>query len=363
VIGGLGTGGAERQLLELCSGLDRRRFVPSVCALDAGHEFAQAFRERGIPVLELPRRGSFDARRLLRLRRLIVSERPALVHAFLIGPSLYCRIACLGLRRRPPLIVSERSVEERRRRVVRMADRALVGAADCYVANAEAVREALLRHLHPRTPRMAVIPNGFDTRGPERRPRAEMRAELGWRDGETIVLCVGRLAPQKDFGTLIDAFARVSGRPGLRLAIAGEGPERQRLERSIQQHGVRAELLGLRGDVPDLLGAADLFVLSSSIEGFPNVIGEALLAGLPVAATAAGGVPEIVRDGIDGRVVPIGDAAALAEAIAWLLDRPEDARRMAQSGARRIREEFSLAAMVSRTEALYAELVSETSSR
>ena len=364
VIGALGVGGAERQLLELAAGLDRAAFSALVCSLDAGHEFAEAFARRGVPVLELQRHGSFDVRRLARLRRLVEHERPDVVHAFLVGPSLYTRLACLGLRARPRLVVSERSIEGRRRRSVRLADRALAGSVDCFVANAEAVREALLVHLQPRRPRTLVIPNGFDVRpGPPGPPRAALRAELGVRETETLLLAVGRLAPQKDYPLLLDALARLRERPGLRLAIAGDGPERPRLEALLRERPLPAALLGTRRDVPDLLRAADLFVLSSNVEGFPNVVGEALLAERPVVATAAGGVPEILRDGVDGRVVPVGDSEALARAIASLLDDPEAAARMAASGARRVRESFSLEAMVRRHEALYRELLSEASSR
>jgi glycosyltransferase involved in cell wall biosynthesis len=364
VIGGLGVGGAERQLLELAAGLDRARYRASVCSLDAGHEFAEAFGRRGVPLLELQRHGSFDVRRLSRLRKLVAAERPDVVHAFLVGPSLYTRLACLGLRPRPLLVVSERSIEGRRRRVVRFADRALAGSVDCFVANAEAVRDALLGHLRPRRPRIEVIPNGFDLRPPPPGPgRDELRAALGVGAADTLLLAVGRLAPQKDYPTLLDALARLSGRLGLRLAIAGDGPERPRLEALLRERPLPVTLLGTRRDVPELLRAADLFVLSSSIEGFPNVVGEALLAERPVVATAAGGVPEVMRDGIDGRVVPVGDADALARAIASLLDDPEAARRMAASGARRVRESFSLAAMVRRTEALYDALLSEASAR
>jgi glycosyltransferase involved in cell wall biosynthesis len=354
VIGGLGVGGAERQLLELCSGLDRASFAPLVVSLDAGYEYARAFREREIPVVELVRRGSADVARLLELRRLVARERPALVHAFLVGPSLYARLACLGVRPRPRVLVSERSLASSRPFAVRAADRALSGLADCYVTNAAAVRDDLLRSLAPRRPRVEVIPNGFDPAFARRaRPRAEVRAELGLQDGEKVVLFVGRLVDDKDLPTLLTAFAHVGGRPGVRLLVAGDGPERPALESASREGTLPVTLLGMRGDVPDLMRAADLLVLSSKVEGFPNVVGEALLAGLPVAATAAGGVPEVVRSGVDGLVVPIGDGAALGRALERLLDDPAAARRMAESGARRMREDFSIEVMVRRTEALY----------
>jgi glycosyltransferase involved in cell wall biosynthesis len=358
LIGALGTGGAERQLLELCSHLDRAAFTPLVCSLDVGHDFGEEFRRRSIPVVELERRSSADIGRLLRLRRLIRSERPRLVHAFLVAPSLYARLACMGLRSRLQLVISQRTLPRAWSRSLRAADRALTGFADCYLANAAAVRAEMLELAWPQRPRIEVIHNGFDARVAGRgRPREAVRSELGLRQEETGILTVGRLVDEKDFPTLIEGFARVAARPGIRLFVAGEGPERSTLERAARERGLPITLLGLRHDVPDLMRACDLFVLSSKVEGFPNVVGEALLARLPVAATAAGGVPEVVRNGIDGLVVPVGDASSLGHALSVLLDDPETARRMAESGSQRIREAFSIDRMVRRTEALYRSLL------
>jgi glycosyltransferase involved in cell wall biosynthesis/lysophospholipase L1-like esterase len=359
VIGELGVGGAERQVLELAARLDRDAFSPLVCSIHAGHPFAEAFRSRKVPLLELPRRGSFDLGRLVRLRRLIRVEQPAIVHTFLTAPSLYGRLACLGLRRRPVVVVSERSIATRLGPLLGTAERALYPLADCFVANAEAVRAALVRRLHPLRPRIEVIYNGFDASASgSGRTREEVRGELGWTRGETVLLAVGRLVWEKDYRTLFEAVARLGHRPGLRVAIAGDGPERAALEKLLAERRLPITLLGTRSDVPDLMRAADCFVLSSCVEGFPNVVGEALLAGLPVVATAAGGVPEILRDGVDGRLVPVGDPARLAEAVASVLDDPEAAQRAAAAGARRIRETFTADAMVRRSEELYRALLS-----
>ena len=360
VIGGLGTGGAERQLLELASGLDPERFEPLVCALEAGYEFSEAFAQRGVRVRELPRKGTWDWSRLTGLRSLVREVQPAVVHAFLASPALYARLATVGLPERIPVIVSERTVLPYPA-YIRIAGWLLCHRCDCFVANAEAVRASLLRWVWPQRPRVEVIHNGFDVDAiASRGSRLEIRDALGWGD-ETVLLCVGRLTDAKDFPTLLAAFEQLSTRPGLRLAIAGEGSERGWIEREMRKRGLRVTLLGLRKDVPDLLRAADLFVLSSKVEGFPNVLGEALAAELPVAATAAGGVPEVVRDGLDGRVVPVGDAAGFADAIAELLDDPEHAREMACTGARRVKEEFSLEAMVERTQQLYRSLLATRS--
>lgn len=157
---------------------------------------------------------------------------------------------------------------------------------------------------------------------PERDP-ADVRAELG-ATGRPLVLAVGRLASQKDYDTMLGAAAHWAGRsPRPLLVIAGTGPERERLQRVIDGERLDVVLLGHRDDVPDLLAAADVFVLTSTWEARALVVQEAMRAGLPVVATAAGGVPELVGDAAE--LVPPVNPAAVASAVVGLLD--DDRRR------------------------------------
>ena len=151
--------------------------------------------------------------------------------------------------------------------------------------------------------RVDVLPNPVEV--PDLPPRDELRERHGF-DGPTLVFS-GRLVPQKDLDTLVAAAARV---PGATLLLAGDGEERARLDG-------RARLLGAlpRAQVLELLRAADLAVLSSRWENFPHALVEALAVGTPVVATAVGGVPEIVRDGENGVLVPPGDPEAFAAGI------------------------------------------------
>ncbi|PSL03535.1 glycosyltransferase involved in cell wall biosynthesis [Haloactinopolyspora alba] len=169
-------------------------------------------------------------------------------------------------------------------------------------------------------PRTRIAPVAAPVpRAPER-SREDVRAELGAGD-RPLLVAVNRLAEQKGLDTLLAAAARWGDRdPAPLTVVAGDGPEQDRLQHVIDRDGLAVRLLGRRGDVPDLLAAADLYVLSSVWEGRPLVVQEAMLAGLPVVATAAGGVPELVGDGAE--VVPVGDDAAFARAVCGLLDDP-----------------------------------------
>ena len=174
--------------------------------------------------------------------------------------------------------------------------------------------------------------------------RAHVRSELG-ADGDDgiLVLAVGRLAPQKDYPTLLQA-ARIwqqdwqlidSPLPAPRLVIAGSGPLREALQAEINTLGLDAVLLGQRTDVADLLAAADVFVLSSTWEARPLAVQEAMRAGVPVVATAVGGTPELAHDA--ALLVPPGDPNALAAAVARLAREPAERARLAAAGRDRAR--------------------------
>ncbi len=153
-----------------------------------------------------------------------------------------------------------------------------------------------------------------------RRTRSAVRAELG-ASGRPVVLAVGRLAAQKDYDTLLAASAHLASHPLQPLIlVAGDGPERDRLQRVIDTRRLPVRLLGRRDDVPDLLAAADVYVLSSRWEGSPLVVQEAMASGLPVVATAVGGIPHMVKNG--ALLVPAGDSTAIAREITTLLDDP-----------------------------------------
>lgn len=158
------------------------------------------------------------------------------------------------------------------------------------------------------------------------------------------VVTVGRFKEPKDFVTLVRALARCTA--PFRALVAGDGPDRPAVEAAIRESatGERVELLGERDDVPELLAAADVFVLSSRSEGMPMSVLEAMAAGLPVVATAVGGIPELVESGVTGLLVPAGDVDALAAALNDVLGNAALRRSLGDAGRQRATERFDVAA-------------------
>jgi glycosyltransferase involved in cell wall biosynthesis len=174
-------------------------------------------------------------------------------------------------------------------------------------------------------------------------------------EGATL-MTICRLLPYKGVDGLLEAVAALDR---VRLVVVGDGPSRAALETQAHARslGDRVVWTGARsaGEIQALLGAADGFVLNSSVENLPHVVLEAMRAGVPVIATAVGGVPELVIDGVTGRLVPAGDTSALVHAVAGLINSPSEGRRMAAAARARVRTEFHEDAMIDRTAGVLAE--------
>jgi glycosyltransferase involved in cell wall biosynthesis len=145
--------------------------------------------------------------------------------------------------------------------------------------------------------------------------------------------------------------------PGLRWLVVGDGDERERIQRQAAERGLGEVVVwaGMRDDVPDLLQAMDLWVMSSLREGLPVALLEAMAAGLPIVATSVGGIPDAVTDGREARLVPPGDARALGDAIAACLDDPDLAARLGRRAQQRAGEQYSIDSVARRIETVYRE--------
>jgi glycosyltransferase involved in cell wall biosynthesis len=212
------------------------------------------------------------------------------------------------------------------RRAVRAADVVLTASADL-AAGARALGAPDVRDAPVAAPALPAA----------RRSPAEVRAELGVADGRPLVLAVGRLHPQKGYDVLLDAAGRWPADPRLPVtplvAVAGDGPLEARLADRVRAQRLPVVLLGRRADVADLLAAADVVVLPSRWEARSLTAQEALRAGRPLVATRVGGLPALLGDAAE--LVPPGDAAALADAVARVLGSPAHAARLAGAGRRR----------------------------
>lgn len=292
---GLGYGGAETQLLRLATALAARKWDVRVITMLRPEAFVVEFQRAGVSVASLGmRHGTPDPRALLRLATLLRRFRPAVVHGHMVHANLLTRIA-RPLYRAPVVVSTVHSTNEGpgwRTMGIRLTD----GLCDFTTGVSHAVVERYLRLGLTSAGKIGVVPNGVDTTEfrPSTAVRQRMRRDLGV-DERFVWLAVGRIIPEKDYPTLLRAFAELERgrtvRPGAVLVIVGDGSLRQQCESLSARLGVgeRIRFLGIRPDVPDVMNAADAYVLSSAWEGLGVVLQEAAATGLPVVATRVGG--------------------------------------------------------------------------
>ncbi len=327
------TGGIGQHVRSLAAGLHRRGDAVTVAGPQTTEE-RFGFRAVGadfVPIdVSAGPRPVADLVAVRTLRALIRRRHCDVVHAhglragLVAGVAIPCRIplvvtwhnALLGTGPRRKLLLPLELFAARRATV-------LLGASQDLV---ERARRLGARDARPGP--VAAPPLGLPMRTP-----AQVRAGLGV-GARPLVLAVGRLAPQKDYDVLLDAAASWRTRTPVPLVlVAGDGPERDRLRARIDSARLPVQLLGHRSDIHDLLGAADVAVLTSRWEARALVAQEALRAGVPLVATAVGGVPELVADA--ALLVPPGDAAAVAEGVSAVLDDPVLAERLRVVGRER----------------------------
>jgi glycosyltransferase involved in cell wall biosynthesis len=363
VIGELGKGGAEYQLYELVRGLDRARVEPTVLVLATGGYWAERIRELGVVVEEIAGRGSADLGRLRRLRAALRRLAPDVLHTVLWSGNCYGRMAALGLGI-PVVIAAERNVIARPAWQVAI-ERVLDRSTDAYLVNSGAVADGLVTRERLPGAKIRVVHNGIDlTRLPPfSLDRVAARRAAGFDPQRRLVAQVGRLTAQKDYPTFLAAAARVARQVAdVDFLVVGEGELRGELEAEVGRRdlGGRVRFLGLRHDVPALLGAVDVLALTSRWEGLPNAVIEAMATGAVAVATDVGGARELLVSGETGFIVPSGDASAVADAVLAILRAPEAALRIATAARRRIETEFTVDAMVRRTMELYERCLART---
>ncbi|HEY3443683.1 MAG TPA: glycosyltransferase [Paludibaculum sp.] len=347
----LARGGAETQVVLLAVALRERGWPVHVVSLVEQNAFQAELAAAGVEVHSLGMEpGRPDLRGAARLAVLLRRARPAVLHCHMFHANLMGRLARLAFPI-PRVISTLHSMAESGRSSAdtQWRDR-LYGMtnslADCTVAVCEAVAERHAEAGAVQRSRLRVIPNGVDTR--KFRPDEDRRAA-----SEFVWLAAGRLMWKKDYPTMLHAAAML---PGCTLWIAGAGPLEEELRALAAQLGVMASFLGAREDLPALMNAADGLVLSSVVEGLPMVLLEAAASGLPCVATAAGGAGEVLTGAQAEFLVPCGDAAALAGAMARLAALPAGARlKLGRAARTEVLARFDLPVVVSRWEELYRE--------
>jgi glycosyltransferase involved in cell wall biosynthesis len=334
--------GGARQVAYLLNGLSR---FPGehVLVCSEGAEIVGAVQNPAIGIRPLPFRGDADLRLIGRLRRLIRSEKPDVLHIHSRRGDLLAALA--GRLEKIPMIHSRR-VDNPPRWV---DTRVKFPLFEIIVTISEGIRDVLIGAGVP-TDRVVCVPSVVDTG--RYRPgcdKAWFRSEFGLTESETAIGVIAQLIPRKGHAVLFDALPTVLSRhPNTRVLLFGQGPMEAELRTSVRAHGLEdaVAFAGYRNDMARVIPCLDLVVHPAWMEGLGVSLLEAAASGVPIVATRAGGIPEIVKDGINGRLIEPGDSATLASALAELLDDSERRREMGQAGRRLVLDRFSAEAMV-----------------
>ena len=318
---------------------------------------SEDLRKRGFEAEHFTLRGPYDPACWWNLVKVLRRRRVSIAHSHEFSMALYGTAAArwAGL----PHVLTMHGVARwadrlRRRVALRWACR----SSAFTVGVSRAVTAALSGRLRLVQDTVRVVPNGVNPLPGDRKP---VRSELGLPPETILVLCLGNLYPVKGYDVLLRALSGLRSIPvEWHLAIAGRGGEESALRELAAAEGLsgRVSFLGWRNDVGNLLAAADLFALPSRSEGHPLALLDAMHAGLPIVASAVGGIPDTARDGVEALLVPREDHAALAGALHRFFMDPELRARMGHAAARQAAEQFTVRAMADRYEHLYARALS-----
>lgn len=345
--------GGARQVAFLVEGLARRG-VDNVVVCPRGSLTARRMGELPAKLRAIPMAGDLDLPLVGRLRRLLREEKPDLLHLHSRrGPEILGAVA--GRLRGLPIVYSRRNDHYESKLVTRFKYRLY----DRVVAISQAIGEVLRDSGVPpgkiRVVRSAYAPEPVKPLG-----REALRAELGLPREAFVIAVVAQLIRRKGHAVLLEAMPRLLREvPSLHAVFFGKGALQDELERRIAEAGLgaRVHLAGYREDLPELLEGLDLVVHPAFAEGLGVSLLQASANGVPIVASRAGGIPEAVRDGVNGLLVPPHDAVALGDAILALARDEPRRRSMGEAGRRLIATEFSVDAMVEGNLAVYRELL------
>ncbi len=346
------SGGTEGQLAGLLERLDRARFQPHLCTLRPEAPLRPLPTDCPHLSLDVPKLlGPAAWRESRRLARYLRDHRIQVVQTFFQDATVFgiwtARLAGVPVR-----LISFRDLGFWRERKIEFLMRRTYPLATAFVVNSQAVRDHFTTVDGLDARRFHIIGNGLDT------DRIPFHADPDTPPRVVLVGNLNRAVKRADLFVRAAALARPRC-PDARWQLIGDGHLRPGLEALAQELGVadRVDFLGRQDNVADCLRGAAVGVNCSDSEGFSNAVLEYMLAGCAVVATAIGGNSELVRDGVDGRLVPVGDADALAAAVAGVLGDPEGRRQMVVTARRRVEEEYAWVSCVGRTEGLYGEFL------
>ncbi len=382
VIDALNHGGAQRLLMLLAEKAPRDRVETGVLVLQPRLELKEALESLGVrvrccnrerPSILSPHRFlSYVLRNLREIAAFCRSLSADVLHCHLSDAELLgipsgrlCGVSRVFTTVHYPDLLPKRKPADLRNALRRALTRILYNhLADGVVTVSRDTAEILSRDFGVRPEKIQVILNGVDVASfSPRTPPPDARRSLGFNQKDCILINVARLAPPKGQAFLVEAMARLTAQfPGIRLLFVGDGELRAELE--ARRASLRLEdtvvFLGNRSDIADLLALSDIFVFSSVSEGTSLALLEAMAAGKPIVATSIPGNEEVLRHGENAYLVPPGDPDALARGVAFLLDHPDEAQRLAAKGQQEVAAQFDIGQTIARYRALWTGLDTDT---
>lgn len=352
-------GGAERFTLGLATNLPRSRIEPWVCVTRGAAEGPlQQLRAADVPVVILGRRSRWESYRLAGLMRLLRQERFPVLHAHMFGSNLWGTV--FGRMARVPVVIAHEHTWSYRGDPVRawLDGRVIGRLATRFIAVSRADADRMVGYERVPAHKVLVIPTAYV---PGASANGDIRSELGLGGDTPLIATAAVLRPQKAIEVLLEAHAMVlQSCPAAHLVIAGDGPMRETLEDRARQLGIdrQVHFLGIRRDVDAILRTADAAALSSDFEGMPLFAFECMANETPLVATAVGGVPDVIDDGVSGILVPTREPRAVAAGLSELLNDRARGMRLAAAASARLNG-FTIERIASRFADLYEALASE----
>lgn len=368
VIHHLNIGGLENGLINLINRIPQTRYRHVIICMDSFSDFRNRLQREDVEVIAMHRKAGRDPATKWRLYRLFRERKPAILHSRnLSGLDALLPALLAGVKHRlhgeHGRDIDDLDGSNRKLQWLRRLHRPLI---EHYIPLSRDLEHYLTGRIGVDHNRITQIYNGVDTErfrpaesGPTTLPVA------GFSDADSILIgTVGRFQPVKDQMNLAQGFIRLLDRHRdlgrqARLVMIGDGPLREPVLEQLNEAGYadRVWAPGSRSDIDTLLPALDLFVLPSLAEGISNTLLEAMACGLPVIATAVGGNPELVDDGVTGTLVPAADSQAMADALEQYLRNPRLLKMHGSAGRRRVEAQFSIKTMVERYLGVYDSLI------
>ncbi len=360
-------GGAEEYLKVLVTQINPEKYSPRVALplRPATGPLADFFLSRGVPVDYVESHGKVALPNFMGPWRYFREQKPDIIH-FNLNNSFGCFFPVLAAAacRVPFRLATEHLTfglaSGRRAGILtkKLVKKILTFYLHSTITVSEANKQLLMRDYRIHSHRIKLIRNGINLKkfSSSREGRQRIRHEFGITEDQLLVGTVARFSFQKGHEFTIEAIPSIlRSCPQSRFLLVGDGPEREKIQHRIQELNLSSfvTITGERQDIPDLLSALDLFLLTSIFEGLPLSVLEAMAVGTPVIATAVNGTPEAVADELTGVLIPPQDSQAVAQAVIALLKDPEKRKALSQKSRERVQKYFDQSFMVRQVEDLY----------